>query len=365
MWRTPEGKRVLAGAEWDLFREGLGFLWDEVEFEFDDGMEDNACVGVVAFDRLQPGQKLALLALVGEALRDPAVPPPDLTACNEAAVAAVYRHVALLVEFEIEAGRDPDEDPLVSMREMVRAAYRRHFAPYRVRVPKTSYASAGRWADLVEVMSEGLLWGTDFEDFINLLDLDPGRARRVRERFGIPDDYFTAPAPDPTDAQLEAVRSTLRRLCGRREPPAERGLVPGFQDDHHDLLVGFCTPEEVATEEAASRLVGEIGMCGDEGFDCTYAEWVRFFRDDVRRASGACPTRRRYRSNSRWRSASGRSGRAGSGRQSSSTRASGSSPGAACGSWSTGTSPTSSTSHRSPGRGLGGVRAGAVVQVAG
>ena len=57
MWRTPEGNRVLRGAEWELFREGLSCLWDLVE---DGGDEDDRFgVGIDAFDSLQQGQKLA------------------------------------------------------------------------------------------------------------------------------------------------------------------------------------------------------------------------------------------------------------------------------------------------------------------
>src|SRR5438309_8305884 len=37
MWRTSRGERVLKGAEWDLFREGLIELWDTVEDDFDPG----------------------------------------------------------------------------------------------------------------------------------------------------------------------------------------------------------------------------------------------------------------------------------------------------------------------------------------
>jgi hypothetical protein len=44
----------MKGAEWELFREGLSALWDWVEASFD----------------LQPSQKLAMLALVGQAMRD-------------------------------------------------------------------------------------------------------------------------------------------------------------------------------------------------------------------------------------------------------------------------------------------------------
>jgi hypothetical protein len=89
MWWTEYGERVLRGAEWELFRRGLGRLWDWI----DDGEDppSNCDSGVEAFDRLQMNQKLALLALVGVALREEAAPCPDLTVNTESTVAAVYR----------------------------------------------------------------------------------------------------------------------------------------------------------------------------------------------------------------------------------------------------------------------------------
>src|SRR4051812_14309156 len=99
MWRMSGGNRVFREAEWALFRVGLEALWDYIE-------DDNAGeVGlseteVAVFDVLQPGQKLALLADVAQALRDPAIPTPRHTAANEGAVAAVYTTVRLLLEQE-------------------------------------------------------------------------------------------------------------------------------------------------------------------------------------------------------------------------------------------------------------------------
>ena len=61
--------------------------------------------GVEAFDRLQPNQKLALLALVGDALKDEAEPRPELTAHTEATVAAIFHHIVDQVVFEIEMTR--------------------------------------------------------------------------------------------------------------------------------------------------------------------------------------------------------------------------------------------------------------------
>src|SRR5438105_4382457 len=85
MWRMNSGDRVLSEAEWNLFRVGLEMLWDYIE---DDSDEDAGLseTGIRVFDVLQPEQKLALLADVGQALRDPAIPAPDLTAANEGAI---------------------------------------------------------------------------------------------------------------------------------------------------------------------------------------------------------------------------------------------------------------------------------------
>jgi hypothetical protein len=97
MWWTPKGERVLRGAERDLFREGLDGTWNLVEESMDD--PNLLSSGVEAFDRLQPNQKLALLALVGNALKDEAEPRPEHTAHTEATVAAIFRHIVVLPHF--------------------------------------------------------------------------------------------------------------------------------------------------------------------------------------------------------------------------------------------------------------------------
>ena len=123
MWWTPEGERVLRGAEWELFREGLDATWDMVEQSMDD--PDFFNWGVEAFDRLQPNQRLALLALVGKALKAEGEPRPKLTAHTEATVAAIFRHIADRVVFEIEMAAEPEpaEDAMF-WRRLVLEAYR-------------------------------------------------------------------------------------------------------------------------------------------------------------------------------------------------------------------------------------------------
>jgi hypothetical protein len=109
MWRTSEGNRILRGAEWKLFRAGLAVIWDEIE---DCLVEDDPFAsGIAAFDNLQANQKLALLASVGQALRDASVPMPELTAHCEATVAAVFECTWQSVELEISFSSDKTDNP--------------------------------------------------------------------------------------------------------------------------------------------------------------------------------------------------------------------------------------------------------------
>jgi hypothetical protein len=123
MWRTPSGDRVLAPAEWALFREGMSSLWDWTEDTFDD--TEPYETGVRVFDRLQLGQQLALLGLVGRALSDPSVPTPRHTAANEAAIAAVFAHIHECVHEEVELDADEGgEGSHQYLREWILAAFR-------------------------------------------------------------------------------------------------------------------------------------------------------------------------------------------------------------------------------------------------
>ena len=69
MWWTSVGERVLRGAEWNLFREGLSRLWDDVEISDDDDVE-RGTTGVAVFDGLRKAERLALMATVARGLSD-------------------------------------------------------------------------------------------------------------------------------------------------------------------------------------------------------------------------------------------------------------------------------------------------------
>jgi hypothetical protein len=64
MWRTPYGDRILEGAEAIVFAEALLNLLDEVTLcDFDDYE-----LGIKCFDSLTYGQKISVLATIGNGL---------------------------------------------------------------------------------------------------------------------------------------------------------------------------------------------------------------------------------------------------------------------------------------------------------
>ncbi len=258
MWRTPHGERILRGAEWELFREGLDTLWDWVESSAVD--PDISDTGTKAFDRLQMGQKLALLASVGTALSDEGVPHPDLTVNIESTVAAVFRQIASEVEQEIERSRDPEwltnpdtPEEATHWRQLVLAAYREAMLQDEAGAPAWSKGEDGRqqedpadgetrlddeedsdrpwsppdatsevaeeWEFLADDLANRILWDDgDYDAGDAFLDDDPAEARAMMELMGIARGYYTDIAPDPTEEQLEPIRRTLRSLCGRPAP---------------------------------------------------------------------------------------------------------------------------------------------------
>jgi hypothetical protein len=276
-------KVILRGAEWELFREGLDTLWDWVESSAAD--PDISDTGTPAFDRLQMGQKLALLASVGTALSEEGVPRPDLTVNTESAVAAVFGQIASEVEKEIDQSRDSDwlanpdtPEEATRWRRLVLAAYREAMLQDEAEALAGSKDEAGHqqedpawvgterpevfrgskdeagcqqedpadgetrlddeedsdrpwsppdptsevaeeWEFLIDDLANRILWDDgDYDAGDAFLDDDPAEARAMMELMGIARGYYTDIAPDPTEEQLEAIRRTLRSLCGRPAP---------------------------------------------------------------------------------------------------------------------------------------------------
>jgi hypothetical protein len=197
---------VLAPGEWALVRAGLGLAWDAVEMAADVG--DDEATGVRAFDALQPGQQVALLALVGTALSDPSVPAPPLTAATEGALAAVLEQVRTGLETELGAGHS------TACRQLILAAVG-DVAGRDDPLPAPTETDPDEWELLVDEMESRLLWDTDYELGDLFLDRSPDEVRPEMTLHGIDDDYFTAVPDDPDLAGLAAARRTLAELTGR------------------------------------------------------------------------------------------------------------------------------------------------------
>jgi hypothetical protein len=225
MWRTSQGERVLKGAEWNLFREGLAGLRDTVEDDFAGDGESHS--GHAAFDVLQPAQKLAMLALVGQALHDEAVRSPAHTAHNEATIAAVFDQISLGIVEEVTNQGSLPIDGAQFWRGLVREAWVGIADPSMHSRLSPSCADIETWSTIVDLLSEQILWDYDFAMGDRFLDSDPEESRAMMQELGIQPDYFTEIAPDPGDSELETAREILRKLTGRGQP-AERDLFRGL-----------------------------------------------------------------------------------------------------------------------------------------
>ena len=209
MWWTPDGERILKGAEAQLFREALAMVVDMVRDD-NEGLSDFAAP---PFDKLQPNQKLALLAYVGSALLREDQPMPNLTAAEEATVGAVFEMIRTMVELDIE--RPPEDRTSPTCRELVLAACQERGID---NLPDDDSEDLGEWDMLVGCLSDGVLWDEDWKDSESLLDADPRASRAVKAVLGIDRDYYIAVPPDPTQQEMDGICATLRALT---QNPAE------------------------------------------------------------------------------------------------------------------------------------------------
>lgn len=128
MWWTPDGERILQGAEAVLFKEALSTIVDLVR-------DDD------------------------EAIR-------------------------VMVETEIDQPAEWRESP--SWRELVLAACRERGIE-ELLDPQSN--GVDEWEVLVSSLADGVLWNEDWKDSESLLDADPKASRAVKKLLGIDEDY--------------------------------------------------------------------------------------------------------------------------------------------------------------------------------
>jgi hypothetical protein len=216
MWWTEEGDRVLTDAEWDVFNTGLDSLRDLVESDIGSGENDLAMVGIRAFDDLTAEQKLALLADVAEALRNPSVPSPTLNAANEAAVAAVFTTFEEMLVTEIEFGPSETGEQRTELRRLILKAVG-HLKELEEPLPSENEVDTEEWAFLVETLEGRIFWDNDFTMDDEFLDLPSDEARAQLDFHGIDPDYYLSIPPEPDQAGLVDVRKRLAQVQRRQE----------------------------------------------------------------------------------------------------------------------------------------------------
>lgn len=210
MWRTPTGDRTLVGAEAALIREAIGYVVDTIRDEAEGDTEIETC-GVTLFDELSWRQRLALLVEVTRALLDPRVAAPELSAVNEATVAALFAHIRQNIAFEIDVAREPEVDPEFdphSWRRLVAACQNDGDLDEQI---ESTCADEDEWDLLLQVLEDEILWDQDWDMPELFLDVDPELSRLRKQLLQIPDNYFCAPAPDVSDQEAPATFAAIEQ----------------------------------------------------------------------------------------------------------------------------------------------------------
>jgi len=201
MWRTECGERILEGAEAVVFAETLSSLLDEAILSKFEDYES----GVVCFDNLTYGQKVSVLATIGNGLFKKDVSPVELTSVVEGAIAAVFQSLKDSIIFEID---EPEFGTY--WRELVIAARKEMEGED---IPAASCTDIEEWDLEVEELSDRILWDADYECGPLFMDHPPEMTQWLKDMARIPDNYYTTITDDLTDEEASLTIKELKKLC--------------------------------------------------------------------------------------------------------------------------------------------------------
>ena len=203
MWRTECGDRILDGVEAILFAKALSSLLNEAIM----GTLEDYTFYIESFDNLTFGQRISVLAIIGNGLLRRDVPLVRLTAILDGAIAAVFKHIENEIAYEID-----EPESRSNWRELVVAA-RNQIGGEIEQIPETTCTDMNKWKVEVEILSDTILFDTDYEDSKLYIDFPPEKSKDLREQMDIPDDYYMAIADDLTDEEAQVKIKELRKLC--------------------------------------------------------------------------------------------------------------------------------------------------------
>jgi hypothetical protein len=182
-------RHLLEGAEAKVFAKALSSLLDEALMS----TLDDYHFGIECFDNLTFGQRISVLAIIGNGLLRKDVPLVRLTAILDGAIAAVFKHIENEIAYEIDVPESRS-----NWRELVVAA-RKQIGGEIEEIPETTCTEMNKWKFEVEILSDAILFDTDYEDSKLYIDFPPEKSKYLREQMDITDDYFMAIADDLTD----------------------------------------------------------------------------------------------------------------------------------------------------------------------
>jgi hypothetical protein len=201
MWRTECGERILEGAEAIVFAEALSSLLDEAIM----GTLDDYDLGIECFDNLTVGQRISVLAAIGNGLMRKDVPPVELTAVVEGAIAAVFQHLKYQIIYDIDTPESRS-----NWRELVVAARQEVEG---VDIPAPTCIDIEKWDFEVDQLADRILWDADYESGHIYMDHPPDISEWLKDMTDIPNDYFMTIADDLTDYEVQAQINELKKLC--------------------------------------------------------------------------------------------------------------------------------------------------------
>lgn len=211
MWHTPEGDRVLRGAEAKLIKAAITGVV-ELILEERGMFMDQWKYGVRLFDELEPSQRLATLDRVATYLLTDTPECLDLCASYEAAVGALFEHIRVELVWEAD-GVFGDS---TRWEEVFTAAYQEYVAdePEDDDMPGLGDESWGKNVDLqLEMLADRILWDRDYEMFDQFMDAPPEKGELIKEIMGIDSEYFATAAIDAaSDDGLDRIITHLASL---------------------------------------------------------------------------------------------------------------------------------------------------------
>ncbi|MDP6114727.1 MAG: hypothetical protein QF437_20650 [Planctomycetota bacterium] len=208
MWDSPTGIRVLTKPEADCLVEALRLEADMLLGKGPANLDDK-CPG----DGITGKQRWVLLAQVADSMLCDTTSAPQRSAVLEGFAAGLFDLLLSMVEIEIDAEGEswtPSEktQDWVTRRGLLASAAEEA----GLEVPDPECVTLEVWQQCLENVRNQIVF-EDHEMAHDFLDVAPEQGDHLKMVMGIPDDYFSLPLPDPTDADVESARRYIEQLC--------------------------------------------------------------------------------------------------------------------------------------------------------